>query len=177
MRSIRRLTAVAVAVLALGFVACDRAATPTSPSTAAPRASVNGGWTLVRSSTQSAVTVSVVLGGAGGTMSVNGHTLAVPAGALEQPTRITMSTISGSSIRVSLSAEDARTGQPVMAFSTPVRLGLSYASAKVSNPAKLKVGWLMDGSIMAVQASTVDKSHKQVVSSLHHFSDWGLITD
>ncbi len=174
MRSIRRLAAVAVALLALGSAACERATAPTGPSPAAPRAAVVGGWSLVSSSSQSSLTVSLVLGSLGGTMSVNGHSLTVPAGALQQPTRFTMTTISGTSIRVALSAQDAATGVPVTVFPTPLRLGLSYASAKVSNPSKLKVAWLVDGSIVAVQPSELDKPHKQVVSSLYHFSDWGI---
>ncbi len=174
MRSIRRLASLAVAVLALGSAACERATTVTGPGPAAPRASVVGGWSLVSSSSQLSLTVSLVLGSAGGTMSVNGHSLTVPAGALQQPTRITMTTLSGTSVRVSLSAQDAETGEPVTAFPTPLKLGLSYASAKVSNPNKLKVAWLVDGAIVAVQPSELDKSHKQVVSSLYHFSDWGI---
>lgn len=177
MGSIRRVWLAAVALLTLSLAACDRAAAPTTPSVAAPRAAVNGGYRLVASSVQSSVTVSVVVGSLGGTLSVNGHTLAVPAGALERPTRFTMTTLSGSSIRVSLTAEDARSGVPVTVFPTPLRLGLSYANAKVGNPGKLKVAWLVDGSIAAVQPSEADKAQKQVVSSLHHFSDWGLITD
>ncbi len=173
MRSIGRLSALTL-VLALGSAACDRATAPTSPNLAAPRASASGGYTLVPSSMQDSVTVSIVMGSLGGTMSVNGHSLTVPAGALQQPTRFTMTTISGTAIRVSLSAQDAATGVPVTVFPTPLRLGLSYASAKVSNPSKLKVAWLVDGSIVAVQPSELDKPHKQVVSSLYHFSDWGI---
>ncbi len=177
MGSMRRYAVVGLALVAQGLAACERAESPTWPSAAAPRAAVSGGYRLVSSSSQISMTVSVVLGSAGGTMTVNGHTLAVPAGALAQPTRFTMSTLSGTSIRVSLSARDARTGAAVTVFPTPLRLGLSYANAKASSPNQLKVAWLVDGSIVAVQPSELDKSHKQVVSTLHHFSDWGLITD
>lgn len=176
MRSIGRLSAVAVVLLALAGSACDRPTGPAYAEVAAPRAGVfDGGYRLVtRRSFQSSVTVMAVLGSGGGTLSVNGNTLQVPAGALAQATTFTMSTVSGMTVGVSLSAKETRTGAAVTAFDTPLRLSLSYANAKVTNPNNLKIAWLVNGQIVAVQASAVDKAHKLVSSSLYHFSDWGV---
>ncbi len=175
MRSIRRLLVAALALVALGTAACDSSTAPTALTMAAPRADRLGGFTLVKStSVQTPVTVSALLGSAGGTLSVNGHTLKVPAGALTQPTVITMSTVAGSSIQVSLSATHWRTGAPMTVFLTPLRLSLSYAGAQVNNPAKLKLAWVVNGQVVAVQPSDVDRSRKTVTSSVYHFSQWGI---
>ncbi len=178
MRSIRRLSVLALGLLALGSAACDRAGTPTAPAPGAARPGLIGdvgGYTLVAAGTrQGTASVKVVLGAGGGMLSVNGHTLTVPAGALAEPTRFTMTTVSGSSIRVALTAADAKTGAPVTEFPTPLRLSLSYANAQVSNPSKLKVAWIVNGEIVAVQRSDVDRLHRTVSSSLYHFSDWAV---
>ncbi len=175
MRSSGRLSAVALVLVVLGWTACDRPTAPAFTEVAAPRAGRFGGYRLVTSRTfQSSVTVTTILGGGGGTLSVNGHTLWVPAGALAQPTAFTMSTTYGTALQVSLSARDPRSGAAVTVFDTPLRLSLSYANARVSDPNTLKIAWLVNGQIVAVQASAVDKSHKLVSSSLYHFSDWGV---
>ncbi len=175
MRSIGRLSPLAALLLALAGSACDRPTAPAYSEVAAPSAGRIGGYRLVTSrSYQSSVTVTAVLGGGGGTLSVNGNTLQVPAGALTQPTSFTMSTVSGTALTVSLSAQDARTGAAVTVFDTPLRLSLSYANARVTDPNALKIAWLVNGQIVAVQVSAVDKSHKVVSSSLYHFSDWGV---
>lgn len=173
MRSVRRGLSV-IGVVLLATVGCERATMPTAPNVTPSSAVVLGDWTLVRTvSTQSSTSVSVTIGSAGGTMSVNGHSLMVPAGALTEPLTFTMSTVAGSSVEVSLSAQNQK-GAPVTVFASPVQLSLSYSGAKVKNVSALKVAYLVNGVIVAVQPSEVDKSQKVVRSWLSHFSDYGI---
>ncbi len=174
MRSMRRLSA----VLGLLVLATACADLPTSPTPAAARPDVlsgKSGYTVIQATkAQRAATVSAVVGNRGGTLSLNGHSLMVPVGALAQPTRFTMTTAPGTAIEVELTAQDVRTGVPVLVFPTPLRLTLSYAGAKVSDPGALLLGWVLDGQVMSVQASDVDRAHKTVSAWVYHFTQWAI---
>ncbi len=177
MRSIGRLPSVALVLLAALAASCDRADAPTTSGALTPRsASVStGGWQILQATrTQATASATVLVGSAGGTISVNGHVLTINKGSVTKPTYFTMTTVAGTAIEVALSAKDAASGLPVLVFAVPVRLGLSYASAKPSDASRLKVAWIVNSSVVAVQPSQVDKSKKLVLSDLYHFTQWTI---
>jgi hypothetical protein len=185
-----------VPILLLAFTACDQIGDPVAPlpSTADPLlGSLLGGntvqgYTLVKdpilslSGITSAVSTGSVIGFGGGTISLLGHTLTVPVGAVSSPTLFTMTVLPTGYVEVDLLAT-VNTLLGVLdlgskGFIKPVPVTLTYArGTNVGTHTDLKV--LRIKSILGygtyeVMPSTVDTINKNVTAPLDHFSRYTL---
>lgn len=120
--------------------------------------------------------VSKLIGVDGGSLSLAGHRLTVPAGAVDQPTLFTMTLVTNGYVEVDLSAEIELLGGLISVgadgFDEPVTLSLTYAWASdVEDPDDLVILRELDGDEpYEVLPSTVAESGKVVITDLDHFS-------
>jgi hypothetical protein len=161
-------------VLALMVSACDQP-TPSAPDGIKPQAAFTS-YSTVHVSDFGTSSVEGVVDSAGGYLTVNGHLLTIMPGSLQQPTWFRMTTKPGL-IAVELEAKSVATGLPVTLFPSPVRLSLSYASVKLGSSKELAIAWMVNGVIMTIEPSKVDRSNKMVEAWLYHFSDYGLVAN
>ena len=186
---LRRLGLVALLALATG---CENR-TATAPDTpVAPQSGLLE--SLLGSSTMSPFTliteptlppidlrVSQLIGVNGGTLTLLGHTLTVPAGAVSVPTLFTMVALPTPEIDVELSATVTDLLGRVLnldtGFNKPVTLSLSYARANnVTDPARLFIVYF-NGTQLEQLPSTVDTRNKLVSTRLEHFSKYGMASN
>jgi hypothetical protein len=173
--------------LALVLASCDQAGervlTP-----AAPNASVVSkekyGFQLVEGVIPSDVTslqVTQVIGPLGGTLSLAGHSLTVPQGAVSEPTLFVMTLGTRGYVEVDLKATREILGTVVDIGShgflngRTVTLSLTYAWAtNVDNPARLSIVRELSGGELQGLKSKVDKRAKQVSTELEHLSSYAV---
>jgi hypothetical protein len=173
MRSLSLRACAALAfVFALG--ACDQP-TPSSPEGLKPQALFSS-YSTVRVSDLGSSSVEGVVDSAGGYLTVNGHLLTVMPNSLTEPTWFRMTTKPGI-IAVELEAISTVTGLPVSLFPSPLRLSLSYADVKMGSSKDLAIAWMVNGVILTIEPSKVDRSNKLVEAWLYHFSDYGLVAN
>ena len=130
-----------------------------------------------------AVSTNGVIGLNGGQLSLLGHTLTVPAGAVSQPTVFTLTVLPTGYVEVNLTATLTSVLGLVLnvgeqGFAKPVPITLSYARAtNVTDPSELTVvhvgGLLGYRNIQAV-TSQVDTTSQTVTAELEHFSRYSL---
>lgn len=195
MRTLRKLAFIPVLLLAV--TACERVSdpiAPVAPSQADPLlgALLGGntvqGYTLVKDPVLSlqgitqAVTTGTLIGFNGGTISLLGHSLTIPVGALTSPTLVTLTVLPTGYVEVNLLAT-VNTLLGVLdigskGFAKPVPVTLTYArGTNVGTHTDLKV--LRIKSILGygtyeVMPSTVDTINKNVTAPLDHFSRYTL---
>lgn len=123
---------------------------------------------------------SALIGLNGGSVTLMGHTLVVPAGAVSVPTLFTMVALPTPEIDVDLSATvtgllGGVVDVGIFGFKKPVTLSLTYSRANnVANASKLFIGYFPgDGTIEPIKSS-VDTSKKTVSAKLDHFSKYGM---
>lgn len=189
-----RLSALPALALALVAGACDGAGGPTA-SPAAPRFSTltdPSGQTYVIAEGQYKTRVasqSAQIGAEGGKLGIAGHHLIVPAGAVDRPTRftITMSreeSPSGNAlVKVDNTAlqQDAGGAWTVdvgrAGFLRPVTLRMSYSWAvNVADPGRLVVLWDREDGTAEAYGTSVDPVNKTVTAQLTHFSIYAVGT-
>ena len=125
--------------------------------------------------TSETTTVVAVVGTAGAKIQNGDHILVIPRKAVSGDTQFTFTVVGGTNIHVDLSAQSVATGTTVSTFAQALTLKLNYRTANISDPSRLVVAWLVDGTIDgAKQAmpSSVDTKGKYVNGSLTHFSDY-----
>jgi hypothetical protein len=114
----------------------------------------------------------------GGSISVDGHTLKVPAGAISQPTWFSMQIVEASVVHVRLRAWRALDGVAVTQFpNEPVRLTLDASHLEKLDPTGLVIVYLRDGTYEGAREtvpSTVNTSNWTVTGYLSHFSSYAL---
>jgi hypothetical protein len=195
MRTLRKLAF--VPVLLLAFTACEQVSdpiAPVAPSEVDPLlgALLGGnsvqGFTLVKDPVLSlqgitqAVTTGTVIGFSGGTISLLGHSVTIPVGALTSPTLVSLTVLPTGYVEVNLLAT-VNTLLGVLdigskGFAKPVPVTLTYArGTNVGTHTDLKV--LRIKSILGygtyeVMPSTVDTINKNVTAPLDHFSRYTL---
>lgn len=115
----------------------------------------------------------------GGELTLLGHTLTIPAGAIDRPTMFVMSVLAGTEIQVELIAYDPDLYEDVggKGFNVPVQLALSYAEAEVDDPESLTIVYITPDGDKEVIESTVDTENQVVRAELSHFSRYGLCTN
>ncbi|HEY8468704.1 MAG TPA: hypothetical protein VIL18_03630 [Longimicrobiales bacterium] len=121
----------------------------------------------------------------GGTISLLGHTLVVPKGAVTSPTLFTMLVGLNGKVEVHLTAlvptlfNLLNIGE--QGFRKPVRLTLSYAHARnVQDPNDLVIVYvpgLLGYNRVEPLPTTVDTVRKTVTAELDHFSRYALATN
>jgi len=193
MRILRKLAFVPVLLLAV--TACEQVGDPTAavaPSSAQPLlGALLGGesvqsYTLVKDPLLPGITQSVstgsLIGLSGGSISLLGHTLTVPAGAVTSPTLFTLTVLPTGYVEVDLLATvNSLLGVldfGSKGFAKPVPVTLTYSRAtNVASPSKLKVlriKSLLGYGQYEVMPSTVDTYKKTVTAPLDHFSRYTL---
>jgi hypothetical protein len=114
----------------------------------------------------------------GGSISVEGHTLRVPAGAISQPTWFSMRIVEAAVVHVRLHAWRALDGVAVTQFpNAPVQLTLNASHLEKLDPTGLVIVYLRDGTYEGAREpipSTVNTSNWTVTGYLSHFSSYAL---
>lgn len=189
-RPMRRFALPALLV-ALAAAACERSADLAGPAALeVPVASEGRGKPaptssaeLVRIAPGAFESVSRVIDHRGGEIKVGGHMITVPPRAVLEPTLFTMTVEGDGYLSVDLTATRENAEGDVIdvgaaGFSKPVTLKMSYAAAEtVSDPARLKIFWLVDGTTsgsLVPQPTLVDQSSKWLIAHLRHFSKYAV---
>jgi hypothetical protein len=121
-----------------------------------------------------------VVGAAGGELVVGGHSLVIPAGAVDSDTEFTMTVVSDPYIHVSLHAVRVSDSTEVTTFAVNLTLNLSYADAEIEDPNDLLNAYLIHGTVegeLEPLPSSVDFDLQVVSSPLSHFSDYAMAID
>lgn len=131
-------------------------------------------------------TIAMLLGTDGGVLSILGHVLNVPAGAVTEPTLFSMTVLQNGYIEVELTATPQSLlrrlmfwkSPPEVQFNVPVDLSLSYARAtNVTDPSRLKIMRVNPDGKHEILESTVDTVKKTVTAKLDHFSRYCMIAN
>lgn len=174
--------------LALVTTSCERS--PNAPAT--PTVDIQAGYaaasyTLVQDRlpltlSVADLTTSRLIGLAGGTVSLLGHSIFVPEGAVTTLTTFTITVLPTGYVEVSLLALvpdlfGSLTSVGEKGFNKPVRLSLTYArSPDKLDPSRLLILYV-DGTKVEELPSTVDKSGKTVSAELKHFSKYCMASN
>lgn len=131
-------------------------------------------------------TIALLLGSDGGILTLLGHILNVPAGAVSEPTLFSMTVIQNGYVEVELTATPKsllnslffwRKVEEVQ-FNKPVGLSLSYARAtNVTDPSRLKIMRVNPDGRHEILPSVVDTVKKTVTAELDHFSRYCMIAN
>lgn len=131
-------------------------------------------------------TLAKLIGLDGGVLSLLGHVLAVPQGAVSEPTIFSMTVLQQGYVEVDLTATPKsllgrlffwRKPEPVQ-FNVPVAISLSYARAtNVTDPSRLKIMRLNPDGRHEIMPSTVNPVTKMVTAELDHFSRYCMVAD
>ena len=198
MRMLRKLAFVPVLLLAV--TACEKEADPIAA--VAPSAEIDpllggllggssqpSGWVIANDPILSlggvanAVSTGQLIGFGGGSISVLGHTLIVPPGAVTKPTLFTMVVLPTGKVEVDLLAtvntllgvlDVGSTGfaKPIpvtLTFSRSTNVGTHGAQIKV-----LRIKSLLGYGNYEVMPTTVDTTNKKATTALDHFSRYTL---
>lgn len=147
----------------------------------------SSGYTLLRDpllpGLVNSISTSALIDLNGGSITLLGHTLTVPAGAVSKPTLFTLTVLPTGYVEVNLTATLSSVLGLVLnvgedGFDKPVPVTLSYARAtNVKDPSKLTIvhlkGLLGYRQIEAVP-SRVDTAGKTVTADLEHFSRYSI---
>jgi hypothetical protein len=153
---------------------------PTAPTTAAYSQSLSS-YTRIEGRIPTDIPdlqVSKLIGIEGGSVNLAGHTIKVPAGAVEQPTLFTLTLATNGYVEVDLSAtvtdllgNTIDTGSK--GFKKPVTLSLTYAwASNVSDPSRLLILRMLGNGKVEALNSTVQPTGKTVTVQLDHFSKY-----
>lgn len=131
------------------------------------------------------VSLSSVIGIRGGRISIAGHVLEVPAGAVTVPTLFTLTVPLNGNVEVDLSATVTDVLGNVIdvgskGFEKPVKLTLTYArGTNVEDPADLFIAYMPNGDHSKHEKlpSKHEDKKKLVSTSLSHFSKYCMAYD
>jgi hypothetical protein len=195
----KKLALAPVLALSLSLAACEQVQEPLAPQPGTPDPVLGGllsggrigSYALVREPLLSGLAdlrLSKLVGVDGGELTLLGHTLRVPAGAVPTPTLFTLVVLPTGYVQVSLDATlSTATGLLNVGsegFLRPVPVTLTYSRAtNVADPSKLKVVRLagplgLFGALTGkyqIMPSAVDPAAQTVTAELEHFSDYALV--
>ena len=170
-----------VAAAVMSFAGCEAVS---NEQLFAPSASVNENAADIAKtrSLANANKQGTVIGAEGGSFSVGGHTLVVPANAVSQPTVFSMQVVEAHAVHVKLRAYRVSDGVAVTQFPVvPVSLTLNGWDIDALDLSGLKVVYLRDGTYEGAKEilynSVVDTARRTVTAQLSHFSDYTAILD
>lgn len=129
------------------------------------------------------LSLSQIIGLQGGSVSLAGHTITVPFGAVTEPTLFTLELANNGYVEVELSAVVTDLLGRVIdvgssGFEKPVTLSLTYARAtNVTDPSRLKIVRLKSNGRHEVLPSTVQTGPLTVTATLDHFSRYAMLSD
>ena len=113
----------------------------------------------------------------GGVIQLLGHSLTIPAGAVDDPTYFVMIALPGNKVRVELYAIDPLTGLDIGhdGFDVPVELTLSWADMSgVTDPDDLVIAYLPLSGAPQALPTTIDETAETARADLGHFSRYAL---
>ena len=114
------------------------------------------------------------VGPSGGTVIAGGNSISIPAGALLQPTMITIAVSESDVVQVDVTAGDAEHFQ----FETPVSITIDYSRCPESSTDNEVLGaWYVDGQTQALlepMSSTDDKTARTVEFETDHLSSYAV---
>ena len=128
----------------------------------------------------SALQVSQLIGVNGGTITLLGHRMVVPSGAVDLPTLFTLSVLNNGYVHVDVSALAPGMSGLIdvgeQGFNRPVRLDLTYSRAtNVKNERRLVILRMNPNGMGAMHEalpSSVDRTRDKVTVFLEHFSGY-----
>jgi hypothetical protein len=181
---LRNLLRASVLVLAVLVASCDTAP-PTqtlAPPTGDDLLTSKASHALVRAGEASGGaaggTAAGIIGVGGGTITSGGHTIIVPAGAVDGPTSFSLETLAEGYVEVYLLALAGGSNVGAQGFNGhAVTLILSYANANAqdtSDPSKLTILRHHANGSVEVLPSTVNTSAQTVTAALGHFSRYAM---
>ena len=176
---------VAFAALALFTASCSEPTPITAPPIAAQH-SVASSYTLLPDPLPLTLNLNDLLstqliGISGGSVTLLGHTISVPRGAVTTPTFFTIAALPTGKVEVDLVALAPNllgnllsVGQ--FGFAKPVTLTLTYARSGTVDPSKLVIVYESSTGFQPLP-TTVDTAHKTASAQLPHFSKYGLASN
>lgn len=176
-RLYRRRVAV-LSLVAVGAAGClDSGTSPVAlPDGAALRSSTSYGATLLECPVDVTRSVSATIGLDGGVLSLDGHHLAIPVGAVLVPTEFTLTVPASNYVEIDVRAA----GQEHFDFNEPVALTISYSRCNRTNidGKALRVFYIDSASkaILEDLGGSDDKTVRAVTTSTDHLSDYALGT-
>lgn len=165
-----------LSVIALGAAGClDTVTSPVAePDAGALWSSTSYGATLLECPVDVTRSVSATIGIDGGVLSLDGHEVAIPVGAVLLPTEFTLTVPASNYVEIDVRAA----GQEHFDFLEPVALTISYSRCTRSNIDKktLRVFYIDSASnaILEDLGGTDDKTARSVTTSTDHLSDYAL---
>ena len=167
------------AALTLG-TACRDVTAPAAPAAPAPDASLLGligTPTLIQCPTTATSTASGLIDALGGTISVNGASIVIPAGAVLQQTLFTVTMPASQYVKVDITATDPLLGPLTnYRFQLPATVRLSYARCGRGWWMPL-TAWYVDSSTNALLQNMLgvdDKLTRAVIFTTLHLSSYAV---
>lgn len=204
MKTIHCRALTVLALLLVGLVAaCDvgeQGRTPLSPDAITPAredSETDGeedGTLATEESSSGATRAAAWIGSGGGSLTLDGHTIVVPEGAVGGPLCFTMELGTGDYVDVDLHAwemedsdgckvegdgEEEESWDGTLwtgTFAEPVVLSLTYSRVtNADDPSDLVVAWQKSATDVDLLPSSVDSEQEVVSAELDHFSMYALI--
>jgi hypothetical protein len=176
--SIRRyLSLRALAVGCVAILAACADAGITAPDAAAPlslaSARLESGPSLLACPGLNTQSASAVIGAAGGSLSVGGQVMTVPAGAVPTPTLFTMSVPPGRYMELDIDAA----GQEHYAFAKPVSITVDYSRCRGQAIPLSLAAWYIDSeskTLLENMGGVDDRSGRRLTFVTDHLSGYAI---
>lgn len=184
----RRSSTFLLAILStLLLSSCEPPGNPVAPAASGESqllSGTDGLFTRVGTTLGLTLQASELIGSAGGTVALFGHSLSVPAGAVSQPTVFTITQLPTGYLEVDLRAlvvglwGTRDVGSGGFQDGKRVRFRMSYAAATGAiDPSRLVILRLLDDGGIEEIPTSVDPSTETVVVDLEHFSRYCMAMD
>ena len=118
-----------------------------------------------------------VIGLDGGLLTLKGHALLVPAGAVTEPTTFSMELLESRYVMVDLTATVRGEDVGEDGFEKPVTISLSYDKLYIRDPSKLFILRYNENGQHEKLPSVVDTRKKTVSAKLDHFSKYAMASN
>lgn len=172
--ALRRLAL--VLVVTVGITACADQG-PTEPATPRPALSQTTGAVLLECPINVTRSVESTIDILGGTVSLDGHSITLPFGAVTLPTTIKLTVPASNYVEVDITAN----GLEHFQFEKAATVVISYARCTRSNIANKTISaWYFDGAtktLISPMASTDDRANSRVLFSTDHLSEYSAATN
>jgi len=161
-----------VAALLLALTACSDSSEPAGSMEPSLASSTSA--TLVECPSDQSFQTSGDVLPTGGSVSLRGHSVTVPSGAVLLPTSISLAEPASQYMQVNLGAN----GEDHFQFRAPIRVTISYARCSRSNLDKAPLSvWLIDeqtGALLQNMGGVDDKVNRTVTFETDHFSGYAI---
>jgi hypothetical protein len=172
------------AAFAIAATSCDKLPTENAAYFEPSNVVVIDGFTVAREKLPlplPTLTATSTIGAAGGSLTILGHTLSVPAGAVSSPTLFTIAVQPTGLIEVELTAmqiPEFGLPVPITQFDVPLQLSLSYSRSR-DRAIMRETGVIIhvDGVNATPVRSRVRPAQKKVVATLWHFSRYMMASN